>query len=235
MTRLASKLCTRVVCPTDILHQQMLEIGVTPHKITQFPYAIPPPARYPDRLESRRKFGIPEDAFVVSSLARVEMEKGFGELLHAAAKLPDPDCKLRVLIAGSGPALAELKEMGQKLLGSRAIFTGRVDDPAEVYAASDIFALPSYLEGFGLVYIEAAFHGVPSIGTDVGGIPEAILNGKTGILVPVKDIDATSDAIESFRSNPELLKQMGTAAKLRAATDFREDVFAQNSAKALLG
>ncbi|MEP6757321.1 MAG: glycosyltransferase family 4 protein, partial [Chthonomonadales bacterium] len=195
ISRIASKLITKLVCLTDALRNQMLTIGVSPGKIAQFTYAIPPPKTYPDRLQSRAKFGIPADAFVVSSLARIELEKGFRELLEAAALVPDPEGKLRVVIAGSGPALDEIRALGKELLGDRAIITGRVDDPAEVYAASDVFALPSYLEGFGLVYIEAAFHWLPSIGTNIGGIPEAIVDGETGLLVPVKDVPATAEAI----------------------------------------
>ena len=235
MTKLASRFCKSIICMTSVLNEQMLQIGISPGKIKRIQYAIPPPNKYPDRVASRQKFGIPEDAFVVSSLARLEVEKGFGQLLEAAASLPDPDKKLRVLIAGSGPALEHFREMGARLMGDRALVVGRVTDPADVYAASDVFALPSYLEGFGLVYIEAGYHGVPSIGTDVGGIPEAILKNETGLLVPVKDVPATANAIAELWADPELRERLGNAARERAIADFTEDKFAENSSRILFG
>ncbi|MCL6498623.1 MAG: glycosyltransferase, partial [Firmicutes bacterium] len=80
-----------------------------------------------------------------------------------------------------------------------AFLVGRVADTADVYAAADVFALSSYLEGFGLVYIEAALHGVPSIGAAVGAVPETIRDGETGLLVPPGDRAALAGAIGRLR------------------------------------
>jgi glycosyltransferase involved in cell wall biosynthesis len=95
-----------------------------------------------------------------------------------------------------------------------------VPDTADLYAASDLFALPSYLEGFGLVYVEAAFHGVPSIGADMGGTREAILDGETGLLVPPGDRAALAGAIQRLRDDAVLRRRFGAAARARARARF---------------
>ena len=235
MTRLASKFCTAVIASTNILHSQMKQVGVAESKIKRVPYSVPAPSSYPDRQESRARLGIPPDAFVISTLARLEVEKGIGDLLKAAANVPDPGGKLRVLVAGTGPAKADLEAQAAERMKDRALFLGRIPDTADLYAASDIFALPSYLEGFGLVYIEAAYHGVPSIGTNVGGIPEAILDGKTGLLVPVRDTKALEEAIQRLWHDEGLRRQLGEAARRRAETEFTEATFADRCAKVLFG
>jgi glycosyltransferase involved in cell wall biosynthesis len=117
----------------------------------------------------------------------------------------------------------------------RAIFLGRVPDTTDVYAASDLFVLPSHLEGFGLVFIEAAFHGVPSIGTNVGGVPYAIEDGKTGMLVPVKDDAAFAASIKKLWDHAALRQQMGEAARARACSEFTEARMAERYAAILTG
>jgi glycosyltransferase involved in cell wall biosynthesis len=89
-------------------------------------------------------------------------------------------------------------------------------------AAADVFVLPSRIEGFGLVYIEAAMHGVPSVGCAVGGVPEAIADGVTGLLVPPGDVDALRDAIVNLRTHPEWRARLGATARTRALTEFTD-------------
>jgi glycosyltransferase involved in cell wall biosynthesis len=90
----------------------------------------------------------------------------------------------------------------------------------EVYAASDVFALPSSEEGFGLVYLEAAWHGVPSIGCDVGGVRYAIAHDETGLVTELHNADALTGALRRFRDDPEWTAQLGTAARTRVERDF---------------
>jgi glycosyltransferase involved in cell wall biosynthesis len=93
---------------------------------------------------------------------------------------------------------------------------------APVYASSDIFVLPSEDEGFGLVFLEAAAYGLPSIGTHVGGIPEAVLDNVTGLLVPPGDSVALTAAITRLVRDADLRSRLGRAGMARAAEEFGE-------------
>jgi len=126
-------------------------------------------------------------------------------------------------VGGSGPERNVLEGRAAELLGARAIFLGQVPDKLDLYAACDVFALPSHMEGFGLVYVEAAFHGVPSIGARVGGVPDAVIDGETGLLVPVGDPDALANAIGRLRDDPALRARLGEAARARAYAEFTMD------------
>jgi glycosyltransferase involved in cell wall biosynthesis len=127
-----------------------------------------------------------------------------------------------LLIAGDGPERASLEALARRRLPGRAMFLGHLADHADLYAASDVFAMPTHdsRESFGLVYIEAAFHAIPSIGTRVGGIPEAILDGQTGLLVPPHAPDQLSAALERLRIDVDLRARLGRAAQTRANDRF---------------
>ncbi len=220
MTRYASKICDGIVCPTNVIRQQMLSIGISDEKLFFVPYAIPTPATFPTQGVSRALWGIKPDDFVVSCLSRIEAEKGIGELIDACAMALKEIPNLKLLIGGTGSDLELFQKVAESKLGDRAILPGRIGDPSDLFAATDIFCLPSYLEGFGLVYLEAAHFGLTCIGTNIGGIPEAIIDSKTGLLVPVKDIVALSRAIIEMYRNPLLSKTYGRAAKERVLSNF---------------
>src|SRR5262249_36728326 len=132
----------------------------------------------------------------------------------------DSDRRLRVVIGGDGPQRSALEEQASRLLGDRARFLGRIPDTADLYASADLFVLPSLLEAFGLVYVEAAFHGVPSIGARTGGTAAAIAHGQTGLLVEPGDAQGLAQAIESLRSDLALCRRLGEAARVRALAEF---------------
>ncbi len=220
MTRYASRFCDGVIHATEIIKRQMISIGVSEKKMRFVPYAIPVPASMPDPTIARRTWGFGDDDFVISCLSRIEVEKGIGELIDACALAQSEIPNIRLLIGGSGAALDEMRAKAKDAMGDRALVPGRIQSTSDLFAASNVFSLPSYLEGFGLVYLEAAHFGIPSIGTDVGGIPEAIVDGKTGLLVPVKDIDALSRAIIQLYRDPVTTKAFGRAAKERVCEDF---------------
>lgn len=228
-TRLAALLTDVVAAPTDILRCLLLEIGVPARKIRRTSYGVPVPESLPARYEARQRLGLPLDAFVVATLARLTPNKGTADLIEAVARVPDPTHRLRLIVAGDGEQRNSLEAQASEHLQDRALFLGRVPDTADVYAAADVFCLPSIAdEGFGLVFIEAAFHGVPSIGTNIGGIPEAIADGKTGLLVPVKDPAALAEAIVRLRDDPALRQRLGEAARERAQTEFAASVMAKH-------
>jgi len=218
----ASRLCHALIAPSRATRDLLLEADVPARKIHIIPSGVPVPTRLPSRADARAQLGLPPDAFIVSSLARLVPQKNIGAFIEAAARVPDPREKLRVVVAGDGVERAALEDLAAARLGPRAVFLGGIPDEAvpDVYAASDVFYLPSKLEGFGLVYVEAAYRGVPSIGTDVGGVPDVVVDGETGLLVPVDDVAAIAAAIVRVRDDPALRARLGEAARTRAYAEF---------------
>lgn len=234
-TRLATRLAHDIVVISHATRERLLEIGVPERKIHLIPCGIPIPRKQPPRAEARARLGLPANAFVISSLARLVPDKGISDLIEAVIRVTDPGSDLVVVIAGDGPERAKLEHLAAIRLGSRAVFLGRVADTSDVYAAADIFVLPSHMEGFGLVFVEAAFHGVPSIATRVGGIPDAIADGITGLLVPPGDPDVLASAIQRLRGDPEMRQRLGAAAQARAHRDFTEARMAERYSRLFLG
>ena len=99
-------------------------------------------------------------------------------------------------------------------------FVGYTDIPEAYIAITDILCLPSYREGFGTVVIEAAAMGVPTVGTDIYGLSDAVLHNETGILVPPRNVDALTKALERLLADRALRIKMGAAALRRAHAVF---------------
>jgi len=231
----ASRLCDAVIVPSRATRDLLLEANVPARKICIIPSGVPVPTRLPSRADARARLGLLADAFVVSSLARLTPHKSIDCLIEAAARIPDPAGQLRVVVGGDGPERAALEDLAAARLGPRAVFLGQLPDEAvpDVYAASDLFCLPSQLEGFGLVYVEAAYRGVPSIGTNVGGVPDVVLDGETGLLVPPGNPNALAAAIARLRDDGALRARLGEAAHARAYAEFTVERMTDRYAKVL--
>jgi glycosyltransferase involved in cell wall biosynthesis len=106
----------------------------------------------------------------------------------------------------------------------RVYFEDYTDVPERYMAAVDVFCLPSYREGFGLVIIEAASTGIPSIGTRIYGITDAIEEGTTGLLYEPANVDELVVRMTQFIENPDLKNKMGERARKRAIRDFSKEI-----------
>ncbi len=231
MTRLAALLAHVVTVNSTLMRDILVEAGVPSGKIRILPPGVQAPETLPTRADARARLGLPAGTFVVSSLSRLVPHKGIGDLIEAAALVPDPRDELMVAVVGEGEERAALEALAASRLGDRAVFLGHLADTSDLYAASDIFALPSHMEGFGLVYVEAAFHGVPSIGCTVGGVPDVIADGQTGLLVEPGDIAGLAAAIARLREESGLRLQLGAAARTRAHNKFTEERMTERYAK----
>jgi glycosyltransferase involved in cell wall biosynthesis len=133
-------------------------------------------------------------------------------------------------IIGSGPRLDEYAGLARTLqIMDQVHFLGHVEHgklPAH-YAKADLLVLPSRMESFGLVLVEAMACGLPVVATRVGGIPEVVEDGVTGLLVPPNDPEALAEGINSLLEDPDRMKAMGARGRERAKEHFTWDTVAK--------
>lgn len=169
----------------------------------------------------RDKLGIPAAAIVALYVGRLNTEKGLPELA-AAFGCASPICRtLHLLIVG--PDEGGLKQQILRCAGDAKIrlhFVGQTSRPEAYMAAADFLVLPSHREGFGATVIEAAACGLPAIGTRIYGLTDAIVDGETGILVPVGDEAALTNAMLQLATDGGLCRRMGAVARRRAKMQF---------------
>lgn len=165
------------------------------------------------REETRAALGIPDNACVVGTVSRLYIEKGHTFLLDALSYLADSVPHLQVLIVGEGPLRPALERQAQNAgLDGRVHFTGFYNDLPGALRAMDVFAQPSVLdEGFPTAVLEAQLTGLPVIASDVGGTGETMLPGKTGLLVPPRNVEALAEAIRTLAEDPERRMAMSAA------------------------
>jgi glycosyltransferase involved in cell wall biosynthesis len=182
-------------------------------------------SRAPSRA-SRSELGVPDDALLLGVVARLEPEKGHIFLLEAmpAAVAACPSAWL--LVVGEGTQESALRQAAEALpppARDRISFTGRREDVSALTAEMDVAVLPSLREAQGISLLEAMAHGRPLVASDVGGIPEVVTNGVTGLLVPPGDSAALARAVITLLADPALRRQMGEAGRRVVAERFSVD------------
>jgi glycosyltransferase involved in cell wall biosynthesis len=222
LTGLGSRATSAVATFATATRQVLRDAGVPSGRLHVIPCGVSVPSRRVDRDEARRALGLPVDSFVVGSLARLVEHKGIDRLIAAMDR--EELAGSILAIGGDGPLFEQLQEQAEGCAHIDVRLLGRLPDTDPLFAACDVFALPSELEGFGLVYIEAAMHGVPSIGTRVGGVPDAVVDGETGLLVAPGDDAGLGAALVQLRSDVELRTRLGQQARTRALGELTDEV-----------
>jgi glycosyltransferase involved in cell wall biosynthesis len=160
--------------------------------------------------------GVPDESFeplarltdgpVVGAIGRLERQKGFDTLIRA---LGDVEGSTLVLV-GDGNERAALERLAESVgITDRVIWAGWSDEPRRYLSTFDVFALPSRFEGFPLALLEALLARSAVVAGDVGSISEAVVDGKTGLLVPPDDPSALADAIRRLLAETGLRRQLG--------------------------
>jgi phosphatidylinositol alpha-1,6-mannosyltransferase len=165
----------------------------------------------------------PEPGHILS-LGRLEPRKGFDMVIRALPGLPGA----RYTIAGAGPDEARLRALALEYgVASRVAFAGSVDEATKsaLLGQAEVFAMPVRreglsVEGFGLVYLEAAWFGVPSLAGLAGGAADAVVQDETGLLVDGSDAAAVREGLARLLADSVLRERMGTAAQLRTRQNF---------------
>jgi glycosyltransferase involved in cell wall biosynthesis len=176
-----------------------------------------------ERRRLRAEFGADDDTVVVGAVGRLVVEKGFEELFDAVAALDER--RYLLVVAGSEDpekrdALRQSTIEAARQLG--VVFLGHRPDIERVYAALDVFALPSHREGFPRAAMEAQAMSVPVVATNIRGCRQVVADGRTGLLVAPRDVSALARAIAHLGDNRELRARMGAAGRARALVEFDE-------------
>jgi phosphatidylinositol alpha-1,6-mannosyltransferase len=199
----------------------------------------------PDRIrQARVRFGLPAEGRVVVSVSRLVPRKGMDVLIQAAARLAPARPDLVVAIAGTGRDRKRLQGLVARH-EAPVRFLGRVsdDDLPALYGCADVFAmlcrnrwLGLEQEGFGIVFLEAAACGVPSVAGDSGGVADAVVDGATGLVVRrPADVGAATLALARLLDDPGLRLRLGQAALRRAEREFAPDHLAARLRAAFAG
>ncbi|WP_437983329.1 glycosyltransferase family 4 protein [Sorangium sp. So ce117] len=238
VNRLAAALTDRVVAVSDDSRAVALEVEhVDPAKVVTILNGVDTDVFRPgDAGAARARLGVPATGYHVGCVARLSPEKDHATLLDAFARLraTRPDAHLTLI--GDGPRRPALEAQAERLgLGGAVTFTGTRGDVAELLPAFDVFALASLTEGISLTLIEAAAAGLPIVATRVGGNPEIVVDGETGLLVPAAAPETLAGALEAaaeredraemgLRGRARVMERFGIDRMARAYEDLYDEV-----------
>ncbi len=230
LDRWASFSQDRIITISDALGRLLVEVeGLRPEKLSTIHYALEG-----DHFRS----SVPVDLSlevshpVIGTVSRLIHQKGIHVLLRAFAECAKNHPSISLVVVGDGPERSNLEILARKLgLGSRVRFLGYRPDVHQILPQFDIFTLPSFGEGFGLVLLEAMACGKAVVATDVMSIPEIVQQGKSGLLVPAQDVSALAEALDTLIANPELRDRFGKAGFQRVRTEFTVERMVRKTAE----
>ncbi len=155
----------------------------------------------------KESIGVPSDKVLIVSAGELIERKNHEVIIKALAKIQNPD--IYYAIAGKGPLKEYLTNLANDLgISDRVLFLGFRTDVFELYHAADISAFPSKIEGLGLAGVEAMAAGVPLVSSNVHGILDYVIDGKTGYAIAPNDVDGYASAIKKLAENPALRESM---------------------------
>lgn len=182
---------------------------------------VPEPG--PNKRDLRKDLRIDPKEPVVAFVGRLTEDKGLAELCQCWSTLSEAFPTIHLLVAGRVEAQQDPRadDLAERLATlPRAHILGHLDDVQPVYNAADLLVLPSYREGLPTVVLEAAMWAVPAIVTNCTGGPESVGHGEGGIVVPMRDATALTEAVRELLTNPEHRRCLGRAAKARVQRDY---------------
>jgi glycosyltransferase involved in cell wall biosynthesis len=226
--RLLKRLNCRLVDGTFVVSKELQrlltkEFEADPHKIWQFGNSVDL-NRFRGDIDGsavRASLGVSASTRVVVTIARLEAQKGIGFLLAAAEQVLHRHPEAQFWVAGDGSLRSDLRAQAERSGVAHAVrFLGFRDDLPALLAAADIFVLPSLYEGLPLSVLEAMAMEKAVVATPVGGTPDIVDDGVTGLLVPPADPQALAGAIDRLLTSPGLAAQLAAAGAQRVRSEY---------------
>lgn len=206
----------RVIAISEGIRQVLLQEGIPPEHVVTVRSAVDaaPFLHACERDAFRESFGLPEHALALGVIAQLIPRKGHRHLLAILPEIVHRHPEVRVLLFGKGAHRPQLERQVEQLgLAGHVLFTGFRDDLARWLPCLDLIVHPADMEGLGVSLLQASAASVPVIATRAGGIPEAVRDGETGLLVEPGDTRGLQEAILRLLDNVELRRAMGQAGR----------------------
>ncbi len=232
LVALKYRLYDHVITISEGIRQVLLSEGLEPHRVTcvrsavdAAPYLIPA-----DRDALHREFGLPDDAIVIGMVAQLIPRKGHRYLIDAMTALIKDYPNVRVLMFGRGALQPELEnEVKNRGLSDIIRFTGFRTDLPRWMGALDILAHPADMEGLGVSLLQASAAAVPIVTSRAGGLPEAVADGVSGVLISPGDVPALTASLRQFLDDKDLRMRMGQAGRQRILAEFSVEAMVQGN------
>lgn len=215
-------------CESDAVKQSLIDSGVSADKCATTYQCITPRKMEHTNRENLHLLGIPQDAFVVVTVANIRRVKGTDVLLKAAMQLTDLK-ELYLLVIGRVVDRRVVRLARDVRIRDRMILTGYRSDAVELMGGADLFVMPSRREGLCTALLEAMSQGVCPIVSDAGGMKEAVRHGVDGLVTPVEDVQALADAIRSLYEQRERISEYSASAKQRIVDFFSPQMVADRT------
>jgi glycosyltransferase involved in cell wall biosynthesis len=210
----------RLIAISDHVRRSFEQLGAPAEKLVTVHYGLEAPSADLAPEAVRARLGVPPGAFVVGAVGRLVPQKGHAVLLDALARVP----AVWLVLVGEGELEPSLRARAAELgLSDRVRFLGWRADAPELIGGFDVFAHPSLWEGFGLVLLEAMARGVPVVASRVSAIPEIVVDGQTGRLVPPRDPIALAEALAELVADRPGAAALGQAGRRRLDQQFTVD------------
>ncbi|MEM8816935.1 MAG: glycosyltransferase family 4 protein [Pseudomonadota bacterium] len=220
----------KIVAISEAVAAALTEVGVDKERIQVIRSAVDaaPFDRHYARADIDTAFGIQLDEFAIAAAGQLIARKGHRFLLDAVAALKETQSAFKLVIFGEGELEDELREHSTRLgLDDIVRFAGFREDLDSLLGCFDLLVHPALSEGLGIVTLKAAAAAVPVIGFKAGGLPEAVVDGETGLLVPPADVAALTGAMATLMNDDERRDRYGRAGQARMQAQFSIDAMVE--------
>lgn len=212
--------------------KKLVKHGANPDKLNLIENGVPAPdASAIPRSQILEQFGFdPDKQIIIGALARLSKDKSLNTLIEAADILHSNHPELRYIIGGEGPEMAALaRQIEKRGLKGIVVLAGFIKPAGDLLKCIDIYVQPSANEAFSLAILEAMAYSLPVVASDIGGIDEQVVQGKTGSLFTQGDPIALADALKPYVGSTSMRRAAGEAGSARYRQNFTQDIVAQKT------